>query len=55
MKLLNVKNLRVSCAGQHPLVKGIDFSIKQGEWLALIGESGSGKSISAFSVGGLLS
>ena len=55
MKLLEVKNLQVNCTGRHLLVKGIDFFIQQGEWLALIGESGSGKSISAFSVGGLLS
>ena len=52
--LLNVKNLQVNCTGQHLLVKGIDFFIQQGEWLALIGESGSGKSITAFSIGGLL-
>ena len=52
--LLNVKNLQVNCMGKHLLVKGIDFFIQQGEWLALIGESGSGKSITAFSIGGLL-
>ena len=52
--LLNVKNLQVNCMGKHLLVKGIDFFIQQGEWLSLIGESGSGKSITAFSIGGLL-
>lgn len=51
--LLEVRNLRVTRGDGTELVKGIDFSIGRGEWLSLIGESGSGKSLSAFSIGGL--
>ena len=46
--LLEIKDLCVQGrppGGEYvPIVKGIDFSIKPGEVLALIGESGSGKS-----------
>jgi peptide/nickel transport system ATP-binding protein len=52
--LLEVKNLRIARMDGFELVKGIDFYIQKGEWFSLIGESGSGKSLSAFSVGGLL-
>jgi len=54
MELLNVRDLKIFCPDNRPLVHGIDFSIRAGEWFALIGESGSGKSISAFSLAGLL-
>ncbi|MEZ5084887.1 MAG: ABC transporter ATP-binding protein [Tessaracoccus sp.] len=36
------------------LVKGVDFSVEQGEWFALIGESGSGKSITSSALTNLL-
>ena len=52
--LLDVRNLRIARTDGISLVRGIDFSIRRGEWFSLIGESGSGKSISAFAVGGLL-
>ena len=54
--LLEVKNLCVQGrppGGEYvPIVKGIDFSIKPGEVLALIGESGSGKSTISLSTMG---
>lgn len=50
---LSVKNLRV-VAGETALVKSISFEVAQGEWFAIIGESGSGKSMTAHAVGGLL-
>ncbi|QXT63576.1 ATP-binding cassette domain-containing protein [Tessaracoccus palaemonis] len=53
MSLLEISGLRVSTATQE-LVHGIDLTIDKGEWLAVIGESGSGKSVSAFSIADLL-
>ncbi len=40
--------------GPEPAVKGISFSLKKGECLGLIGESGSGKSVTALSLLGLV-
>lgn len=51
--LISVKNLRVSFVSgdtRVEAVKGISFSIKKGETLALAGESGSGKSATAHSI-----
>ena len=55
--LLDVKNLKVQFAVENNLVKavdGIDFQIEQGETFALLGESGSGKSITALTINRLL-
>jgi peptide/nickel transport system ATP-binding protein len=51
--LLRVDNLTVS-AGSEELVHGISFEILRGERVGLIGESGSGKSLTCLSVIGLL-
>jgi len=51
--LLSVENLHVRF-GQHAAVKGVSFTLKQGEMLALVGESGSGKSATALAIMGLL-
>jgi peptide/nickel transport system permease protein len=40
--------------GAEPAVKGISFHLKKGECLGLIGESGSGKSVTALSLLGLV-
>lgn len=53
MNRLDVKNLSISVKG-HRLVQGIDFSSKENETLAILGESGSGKTLTALSVMGLL-
>ena len=53
MTLLTVKDLSVSIHEQ-PIIKNISFSLGAGEILALTGESGSGKSISALALMGLL-
>lgn len=53
MSLLEVEDLRIGTA-HHELVHGVDFAIGQGEWFGLIGESGSGKSLTAFSIADLL-
>nr|MBX2884378.1 ABC transporter ATP-binding protein [Granulosicoccus sp.] len=46
-KLLEVKDLRISAYNDDgieiPIVKGVDFDIYKGQVVALIGESGSGK------------
>ncbi len=47
--LLEVEDLRVRF-GAHEAVRGIDFSIERGETLALVGESGCGKSTTALSL-----
>jgi len=55
--LLDVQNLRVSLPGAHgalPLLHGVSFSLPPGGTLGLIGESGSGKSLTALALMGLL-
>lgn len=52
-RLLSVNSLSVS-SGEGQLVRGIDFEIFRGERVGLIGESGSGKSLTCLSVIGLL-
>jgi len=51
--LLSVKDLRVTI-GDAPVVDGLSFAIRGGETLALVGESGCGKSLTARAVMGLL-
>ena len=55
--LLDVKNLNIGFAGDIQPVKavdGVDFRIEPGETFALLGESGSGKSVTALSITRLL-
>ncbi|ABE36068.1 nickel import ATP-binding protein NikE [Paraburkholderia xenovorans LB400] len=47
--LLEVRDLRVSF-GAHEAVRGLNFEVAQGETLALVGESGCGKSATALSL-----
>ncbi|QQC66317.1 ABC transporter ATP-binding protein [Paraburkholderia ginsengisoli] len=47
--LLEVRDLRVSF-GAHDAVRGLNFDVAQGETLALVGESGCGKSATALSL-----
>ncbi|PMR77394.1 dipeptide ABC transporter ATP-binding protein [Billgrantia endophytica] len=51
--LLKVDNLCIS-APSGPIVQGVGFTLERGRTLALIGESGSGKSMTALSILGLL-
>ena len=56
-RLLEVENLQVSFhtyAGEVKAVSGITFGVEKGETLALVGESGCGKSVTAKSLMGLI-
>ena len=46
-KLLEIRDLRVGLKGGHEIVKGLNLTVNEGEVVAIIGESGSGKSVTA--------
>ena len=55
--ILDVQNLRVDIpvtAGMLHPVRGISFSVARGETLAIVGESGCGKSLTSLAMMGLL-
>ncbi|MEM6303914.1 MAG: ABC transporter ATP-binding protein [Pseudomonadota bacterium] len=45
--LLDIRNLRVALKGGRDIVKGLNLTVNPGEVVAVIGESGSGKSVTA--------
>ncbi|SFE60482.1 peptide/nickel transport system ATP-binding protein [Paenibacillus algorifonticola] len=53
MSVLKIKGLSLN-AGQQQLVSDLHLSIEKQQWLALIGESGSGKTLTGLAIGGLL-
>jgi peptide/nickel transport system ATP-binding protein len=53
LTLLDIKNLSIS-AGGKPLVRNLSLTLAPGERLGLIGESGSGKSLTSLAATGLL-
>jgi peptide/nickel transport system ATP-binding protein len=52
--VLAVEGLTVAADGGRPLVDDVSFTLRAGERLGVIGESGSGKSLTALAVAGLL-
>lgn len=50
LEVINLKTFFFTDSGITKAVGGIDFSIRQGETLALVGESGCGKSMTALSL-----
>lgn len=54
MSLLEVRDLRVRFGRRRPAVDQVSFTIDGGERLGVIGESGSGKTVTALAVMGLL-
>lgn len=57
MSLLEVKNLRVHFHDAAPdrfAVDGVSFSMEEGDILGLVGESGTGKTVTSMCIGGLL-
>lgn len=56
-KILEVNNLRVSFhtyAGEVHSVRGVSFGVEEGEILAIVGESGCGKSVTSKTIMGLI-
>ena len=56
-KVLQVKDLKTYFFTENGIAKavdGVDFEVYQGETLGLVGESGCGKSVTAFSIMKLL-
>jgi peptide/nickel transport system ATP-binding protein len=51
--VLQVEDLKVTIGG-NPVVDGVSFEVNEGEILSVVGESGCGKSMTAFAVMGLL-
>ena len=57
LPLLEVKDLQVEFdtkAGQAKAINGLNFTLRAGETLAILGESGSGKSVTAQTIMGIL-
>ncbi len=55
MSLLDVRDLQVDFGRRRiPAVRGVNFSLDAGQRLGVIGESGSGKTVTALAVMGLL-
>ncbi len=57
MSVLAVRDLRthfVTAGGEFPAVDGISLDVAEGQTLAIVGESGCGKSVTALSIMGLV-
>lgn len=53
--VLNIRGLRLEAiADARVLIPNLDLSIRRGEIVGLVGQSGSGKTLTCFAVGGLI-
>jgi oligopeptide/dipeptide ABC transporter ATP-binding protein len=52
--LLAVDDLSITAGGRVPLVERIGFTVRRGETVGLVGESGCGKSLTSLAIMGLL-
>lgn len=53
MSILDIQNITIGFKDRYgftPMVRDLSFSVKQGEVLSIVGESGCGKSITAYSI-----
>jgi len=50
---LNIENLVKSYDKNNPIIKGLNFSVKKGEFVSFVGESGSGKTTFLKCIAGL--
>lgn len=55
-RFLSIKNLTIEFRGEvsYSIIRNVDFEIQKGKRMALVGESGCGKTITALSIIGLL-
>ncbi|GAA2318729.1 ABC transporter ATP-binding protein [Streptomyces kunmingensis] len=51
--VLQVRDLRVEFGPRRPAVRGVDLTLRRGEVLGLVGESGAGKTLTALALLGL--
>jgi len=54
MSLLTIRDLTVSFGRRRPALSGLDLDLDPGQRVGIIGESGSGKTVTALAVMGLL-
>lgn len=54
MKVIEINNLKFSYADASPVLNGVDLSVDEGEFLAVIGRNASGKSTLARLINGLI-
>ncbi|MFP5417250.1 MAG: ABC transporter ATP-binding protein [Actinomycetes bacterium] len=54
MSLLSVRDLTVAFGRRAPAVRGVSLELEPGQRLGIIGESGSGKTVTALAIMGLL-
>ncbi len=52
--LLEVRDLSIAFGRKPPVVRGLDLTLAAGQRLGIIGESGSGKTVTALAIMGLL-